>query len=369
MFRELGDRVDEARALSQLAATHAAMGLLRDAVHECETALRIARQTRDVRALIMILNNAAYAVYRLTGGLFRAQRCVSEALRLVSEAGNIENSAPYEDTMAAVLLDAGRTQEALRWAERGKARYLASGLRTWIGIDVHYRLGSILATLGQPGQALRCFQRAQRHLGRNSDPVSDLLIATAMASAFLELGNLKEASEYEKHISNLLRRVDGVERIQDVYWTQFCVLKRAGKGGAASRALRRAVTVTVRQASMLKRPMRKRFLAIPLNSRILREFWNSNRSLGITATGVEVEEIVSMLAERVGSNGPDLVSPLESFGDSLIATRRRLVLGLVRQGRVKQRELAGRLGVSVRTVRNDIIELRKQGLLEIPSTN
>ena len=370
MFRELGDRVDEARALSQLAATHAAMGLLRDAVHECETALRIARQTRDVRALIMILNNAAYAVYRLTGGLFRAQRCVSEALRLVSEAGNIENSAPYEDTMAAVLLDAGRTQEALRWAERGKARYLASGSRTWIGIDVHYRLGSILAALGQPGQALRCFQRAQRHLGRNSDPVSDLLIATAMASAFLELGNLKEASEYEKHISNLLRRVDGVERIQDVYWTQFCVLKRAGKGGAASRALRRAVTVTVRQASMLKRPMRKRFLAIPLNSRILREFWNSNRSLGIPATtDIDVEEIVSTLAERLGSNRPDLVSPIESFGDSLIATRRRVVLGLVRQGRVRQQELASRLGVSVRTVRNDIIELRKQGLLEIPSTN
>src|SRR5207247_10096762 len=99
------------------------------------------------------------------------------------------------------------------------------------------------------------------------------------------------------------------------------------------------------------------------------EFGTSNRTWRTTAHGVTVDEIVSMLAERVGSNGPDLVSQLESFGASLIATRRRLVLGLVRQGRVEQRELAGRLGVSVRTVRNDITELRKQGLLEIPSAN
>lgn len=369
-FGELGDRIGEARALSQLAATHAAMGLLRDAVHECETGLRMARQAKDVRALMMILNNSAYAVYRLTGGLARALRFICEALRLVSEAGNIENSAPYEDTMAALLLDAGRTQEALRWAERSKARYMVSGSRTWIGVDVHYRIGMILAKLGQPRQALGSFQRAQRHLGRNSDPVSDLLIATAMANSFLELGNLKAASECEKRITNLLRRVDSVERIQEVYWTQFCILKKAGRDGAASRALRRAVTTIVYQASPLKGPMRKRFLSIPLNATILQKFWSSNRSLGMRATSnVEAEEILSILVGRLGRGSADVASSDRFKSDSLIATRRRAVLGLVQRGSVKQREVAGRLGVSVRTVRNDMAELKKQGLLETPLGN
>jgi len=370
IFKEIGDRVGEARALSPLAATHAAMGLLRDAVHECETALRVARQAGDVRALMTTLNTSAYGVYRLTGDFSRARRYVRGALRLVAEAGNIENSAAYEDTMAAVLLDAGRTREALRWAERSKARYMASGSRTWIGIDVHYRLGSILAELGQPRQALRSFQRAQRHLGPNSDPTSDLLIAAAMARVFLELGNLKAASECEKRMSNLLRRVEGAERMQDIYWTQYRVLKATGRHSAASKALRRAVAVTVCQANTLKKPMRKRFLAMPINLTILREFWNSNKSLGVLATtDVAAEEIVGVLAERLGSDSPVLASPTRPLGDSIIATRRHVVLGLVRRGSVTQRELAGRLGVSVRTVRNDISALKKKGLLHTPSPN
>ena len=364
VFQEIGDRIGEARALNHLAATHASMGLLRDAVRECETALSVARQAGDVRALVMILNNSAVAVHRLTGGLSRAQRYVCEALRLVSEAGNVENSATYEDSMAAVLLDAGRTQEALRWAERSKARYVALGARSWIGVDVHFRLGSILAELGQPRQALRYFQRAQRHLGEDSDPVSDLLITTAMARVFLRLDNLKAAARYERRIANLLRRVDGVERIQEVYWNQYRVLQKTGRHRAASRALRRAVTTVVRQAGTLKKPMRKRFLAMPLNAMIIREFWSSNRSLGVRATpNLGAEEIVDVLSKSLGTGSSAVVSPAES----VVAARRRVVLGLVQRERVKQRELAGRLGVSVRTVRNDITELRKQGLLEIQS--
>ncbi len=370
IFREMGDRVGEARVLGQLAVTHTAMGQIRRAVHECEAALRIARQAGDVRALIMTLNNSAYGVYRLTGGFSRAQRYVREALRLVSEAGNIENSALYVDTMAGILLDAGHPKEALRWARRSEARYAASGLRSWLGIDIYMRLGAILAKLGRPREAQRSFQRARRHLGRNTEPGTQLLIATEMAGIFLELGNLRAAAEYEKRISELLRQVDGVERIQNVYWTQFRVLKGTDREGAAVRALRRAATVIIRQAVMLKKPMRRRFLAMPLNSRILREFWGSNRSLGtLPSTDSGAEEIISMFTEYLGAGSSDLVSPIGPLLDSIVAARRRVVLALIQKERVKQREIAGRLGVSVRTVRNDITRLRKQGLLKARLAN
>ncbi len=370
IFREIGDRVGEARALGQLAITHAAAGLLRDAVHDSETALRIARQTGDVRALVMTLNNSAFGVHRLTGTLSRAQRYVREALRLVSEAGNGENPTAYEDTMAAILLEAGRPKDALRWTKRSEARYVASGSRSWLGIDIYMRLGAILAKLGRPREAQRAFQHAQHHLAGNSEPGTELLLVTGTAQTFLELGNMRAAAEYEKRISHLLRRVDGVERIQNVYWTQFRLLKKTGRSRAAARALRRAVAATIRQASTLRKPMRKRFLAMPLNSNILREFWRSNRSLGMPAIpNTGTEEIMSMLAEHLDIGGSGLVSPVGSVVDSVVAARRRALLSLVKQGRVKQRELAHHLGVSVRTVRNDITRLRKQGLLEARSAN
>jgi len=105
-------------------------------------------------------------------------------------------------------------------------------------------------------------------------------------------------------------------------------------------------------------------LAMPLNAMIIREFWSSNRSLGVRATpNLGAEEIVDVLSKSLGTGSSAVVSPAES----VVAARRRVVLGLVQRERVKQRELAGRLGVSVRTVRNDITELRKQGLLEIQS--
>jgi len=364
IYREIGDRVGEARGLGQLAVTHAAMGMLRDAVHECESALRTARQAGDVRALIVTLNNSAYGVHRLAGNFVRAQRYIREALQLVSQGHNSENPVVYEDTAAAVLLDAGRPSEALRWARRGEARYAAVGSRNWLGIEIYLRLGAILGKLGQLREARRSLQLAQRHLARSSEPGTELLIAAEMAGIFLDLGNLKAAAKCEGRISRLLGRVDGVERIQKVYWTQFCVLKRTGRRGAAARALRRAVAAIVRQAGTLRKPMRRRFLTVPLNRDILREFWSSSHSSGTSGTaGTGVEDIVSVLAEHLGPEGSDLILPVESSVDSVIAARRRVVLGLIQKGRVRQRELARQLGVSVRTVRSDIAGLRKQGLL------
>jgi tetratricopeptide (TPR) repeat protein len=368
--REIGDRIGEARGLGQLANTHAAMGRLRDAVHESKTALAIARQMKDVRALVMILNNSAYAVHRLTGSFSHAKWYVSEALRLVSEAGNVENSAPYEDTMAAVLIEAGHAKEALRWARRSEVRCNESGSRTWVGIDIKLRLGSILAELGRPREALRYVKQSQRLLGKNREPGSELLIATVMARLFLALGDLNAASECERRISSLLRQIDGVEQIQKIYWAQYCVFKALGRNRAAKRALSKAAAITIRQAGTLRKPMRKRFLATKVNSEILREFWNSNRYLAAGNTIAEVTAIADVLAKSKITAGWNLTplriergSNVEFSSASILTARRGVVLERIQEGRLKQKELANMLGVSSRTIRNDITRLREQGML------
>lgn len=311
-LKGMGDRVGEARGLGQLACTHAALGRLRESIHECETALRIARQAKDVRALIMILNNAAFGVYRLTGGYLRGERYANEAMRLVADGGNVENPAAYGDTMAAILVETGRLNEALQWARQSEARYSASGYRTWIGIDIRLTLGSILLELGRPREAMACLRRAKRDLGRNREPASELLIQTGMAMASLQSGNMKRALGHERCISALLNRVDGVEQIQRVYWTQFQILRKAGRDGAARRALRRAVFAIVRQASTLKGPIRTHFLASKVNTKILHELLSLSRSVGPGRDKRSVKELLRTVEVPPNPDGlATLGSPLQ----------------------------------------------------------
>ncbi len=371
-LREIGDRVGEARGFGQLACTHAAMGKLREAIHECEKALRIAGQARDIRAQVMTLNNAAFGVYRLTGGFWRAERYINEAMRLVAEAGNVENSAGYEDTLAAVLMEAGRPTEALRWARRSEARYIAAGHRTWMGVQIRLRIGSILLDLGQPGKALSYLFRARREIADTRELALQLSIETATARASLACGDLKAAMRYQANIAKLLRRVDGVEQIQKIYWTQFQILDKAGMQAAARRFLRLAVAAVIRQAGTLKAPMRRRFLAMRANADILRQFWSRNDFWeSSAAAGANAGEFFNAIAGYIAAgNKRDSAkssAPFSQASDgpmaSIVASRRQFVLGLIQRSHTTQEEISKTLGVSVRTVRYDIAVLRKQGLL------
>lgn len=366
MMGQIGDRVGEARALIQLAATHAWLGRLREALHEARRALRIARETKDIRAQILVLNNLAYIIHRCLGDFGRAERYLAEAMRLVSSAGGIENPSIYHDTMAAILLDKGKIDAALNWARQGEQLYKALGLKSFLGLELQLRLGNAYLDSGQEMRALAYLRRVLVTLKRTSEPPLKIHTLATLARLHLGRGDTARALRYARRSAELLRKVDGLDQIQRIYWIQFQVFSSCGLKAVAQRALRKAHGTVMQQASTMRGRMRSRFLLeVTVNREIIDEVVSSR---GRTLHQGSVVGIVDPAAsgsspitndDRRGQ--PVIVAAADSMNDR--EERRRAVLELLRAHRMTQAALAASLGVSVRTIRNDLAKLKELGLL------
>ncbi|MDR7401360.1 MAG: AAA family ATPase [Armatimonadota bacterium] len=348
VLRQIGDRVGEARGLSQLAITRAVGGDLRRAILESETALRTARECKDVRAQIMLLNNAAYGVYRVVGAFTRARRYIRTALQLVRETAEAENQSVYHDTMAGILLDQGRPREALAWARRAEALNAATRRPTWVGFDIQHRLGAIYLALGQYRDAERHLQKAARAVTRSDEVASLAAVQAALARARLGQGKVADALALVHRLSRLLRRVDGLERVQQIHWTRYQVYRAAGLDRAAGAALQQASLALWAQALTLKGPLRRRFLRLATSREILAEC--ARRGV----PGADAADIIP----SAGLPTP-ATTALDVAGPGGI-DRRRLLAALMRTGGMTRRDAAALLGVSERTIRNDLAGLAIQ---------
>ena len=351
LMREQGDRVGEARGLSQLAYTHMIMGLPRNALHEARQSIRLATEAGDTRGQIVFRNNAAYAVYRCLGEFSRAQRCVREALSLVIETARKENQAIYYDTMAAILYDKEDYQAAHQWAKEGRKLYRRwSDQFDYVGAELDFHLGASALALGRINEARECLSRAVDHWERSHDRAQlprglALLGLTAVAQ-----GSLAEANTYAGRVDYLLRGTRGVEDVQWVHWAQAQVYQASGKHKLSARAIGRACAIVAGQARMLKGRLRRSYLSIPTNKRI-----------------VEAAEAAGLEVARLSPGGPMTTKTVDSDLQTLeghgVAARRERVLRLIAERSVRQHDLAALLGVSERTLRSDMAVLRSFGLL------
>ncbi len=268
-LRRIGDKVGEARGLSQLALTHAIMGRLREAVHESEQALRMVRRAGDARAEILILNNAAYGVLRLVGEFKRAQRYAARAMRLVAQDRGSENATSYADSMAAVLLEECNLEAAYHWAKLSRALSAAAGMRgTWIDLSARFTLGCICLERGRVAHALKQLSTVRARLKSCGESELELRTIAAMARAHLARGDSRMALGCLREIRGLLARVDSAEKMQEIHWTRFRVSYSCQNFSAAKRALYKAYECMMGQQLTLKGPMRRRFMAIPINVKI-----------------------------------------------------------------------------------------------------
>ncbi len=268
-LRRIGDKVGEARGLSQLALTHAIMGRLREAVHESEQALRMVRHAGDARAEILILNNAAYGVLRFVGEFKRAQRYASRAMRLVAQDRGSENATSYADSMAAVLLEEGNLKAAYHWAKLSRSLSAARGMRgTWIDLSARFTLGCICLERGQLARALRHLSTVRARLKSCGESELELRTIAAIARVHLASADSTAALQCLHEMRGLLGKVDSAEKMQEIHWTRFRILSSCRSFAAARRALHKAYECMVGQLTILKGPMRRRFAAVLINLKI-----------------------------------------------------------------------------------------------------
>jgi DNA-binding SARP family transcriptional activator len=351
VMRNQGDRVGEARGLSQLAYTHMIMGMPRQALHEARQSIRLATEAGDTRGQIVFRNNAAYAVYRCLGEFNRAQRSVREALSLVSETARKENQAIYYDTMAAILYDKEDYEAAHHWATEGRKLYRRwSGQFDYVGAELDFHLGASALALGRTSEARECLNRAVDHWERSHDRAQMARGLALLGLTAAVEGNLTEANELAVRTDYLLRRTRGVEDVQCVYWAQAQVYHVSGKHQLSLRAIGRACAIIASQARMLKGRLRRSYLSIPTNKRIMK---------AAEAAGLEVPG----LSLRVSVSAQTVVPEGHVLGREGVTIRRERLLRLIGEGSVRQHDLAVLLGVSERTVRSDIAALRNFGLL------
>lgn len=346
MMREVGDRIGEARGLSQLSHTHVAMGRIREGMHEARRAVHMAAQARDTRATIVFLNNAAYGSLRALGDFLRAEQFIGRAIGLVGESGCQENLANYYDSMAAVLLDKGEFAEALRWARESRAAYRSwRGRSKFLGPQIDLRLGRCYLELRDYRRAVT-FLKSAAEAWKKEDERSLRIHAVALiAVAYAYESRFDQAIIYARETEKLLQSVDGVEQLHLVQWNQFVTFQRLGSFAAAKRALRRAYVSLLQQSSGLKGRYKRRFLdGIPLNREILNEV---TRTFGLREDSSGISNVVVP------------VHPLAVLGvfDN-VQERRRAVYEYISAGVLTQREIALRLGVSERTVRSDVAKLK-----------
>lgn len=350
MMKAVGDRIGEARGLSQLANTHTAMGMVREAMHEARRALKAAVVAGDTRALIVFLNNAAYGPFRCSGDFYRAEHSVGRALKLVAESGRDENLANYYDTMAAVLLDKGEPRQALKWARQSYTYFRAwKGRFRFLGAHIDFRLGMCYLELAQNQKALAFLRKSISAWEREEELGLRIIALSATGRLHAAESRFAQAIAYAREVEGLLRRVDGVDLLQSVHWNQYITFRSAGSDAAARRSLRRAYLCLMQQSQSLKGRFRRRFLyGVKTNREVLSEFERVN--------GSDLDH-----STRRDRSVGVFVHPLAVLGlfDDVVE-RRRAVLIYLRAGQLTQREIAFRLGVSERTVRSDIASLRRQ---------
>ena len=111
IWRDLGDRDREARALNSLASTHHYLGDLDTARSLLEASIAIARQAGGGFPLRAALTNLGQTETD-AGNFDRATQLLQEALELDREEGDLWSIAVAQQSLAAVSLCAGRAGEA-----------------------------------------------------------------------------------------------------------------------------------------------------------------------------------------------------------------------------------------------------------------
>lgn len=346
VMKEVGDRIGEARGLSQLANTHAAMGRLRESIHEARCALKSAEAAGDTRALIVFLNNAAYGPFRSVGDFRRAEHFVGRAIELAGQSGHNENLANYCDTMTAILLCKGEPKNALQWAARSRAYFRAwKGPFRFLRPHIDFHMGMCHFELGDHRKALRLLLRAANAWQRELEMELRILALSVIGRLYASELHFNEAIAHAREVERLLRRVDGVDGLRNVYWNQYVTFRTVGSHAAARRSLRRAYQFLMQESQNLKGVNRRRFLhEVKVNREILDEFGRAK------PMGSESRES----GARVQIHPFPAVGALRDIGE-----RRMIVSEYLRGGQLTQREMAFRLGVSVRTIRKDVADLKR----------
>jgi predicted ATPase len=172
IWRELGDRDQQARELNSLGIAHHRLGDLEVARSVLGESIAIAREIGNPVRLAAALTNLGQ-LESGAGHFDRATQALQEALTLDYELGDLFGVALDRQSLALVSLRAGRMGEA-RDLLSGTFGYAASSGNTSFLVNILELAAAITAQLGDPLRAARLAGAAERIRQQQGLPITDL---------------------------------------------------------------------------------------------------------------------------------------------------------------------------------------------------
>lgn len=243
LFRDTGDRGDEALALKRIGDVYQRFNESKDALDSYNQALALTRQLKDARHEAETLNEIGY-VYLNRGENQQARQICAEALKLSQSTGNLSGQARALNNLGEVSYGQGRLQESLDFYQKslqlwrdlgnrpGQALALLNSAYTYSDIGQmreaidHYTqsldlwtsardqrgramtltaIGRLYSRKSESQQALNYFEQAMELIEPMGVPAEKGRVLTGLADVYNQLSRKREAIEYYEQALPLFR--------------------------------------------------------------------------------------------------------------------------------------------------------------------
>ncbi|MDR7522176.1 MAG: BTAD domain-containing putative transcriptional regulator [Armatimonadota bacterium] len=274
---QIGDAVTAARVSFQLVTVDALEGRLGDSLRRLRKAIVASRSAGYQRTGISCLNEVANGIGRLIGNYRWAWDASARALRMAHAAGNDLLTAVCRDSQAQLLMEEGRTAEALSAID--EVLGLLERTHTSLGPSQESlaRRGAILLQMGNLPQAIADLERARRTQTETGDRLVLVDTLTYLALAYAKRGDADRGLATSEEALRLLEQIGFANyQPQRIFWHHYLILEMLDRQPCLD-YLRRAVEFIEAQALTLSRAQAWRLRTrVPLNREILAA-WERHR--------------------------------------------------------------------------------------------
>lgn len=200
--RDLGDRKEEGKTLTNLGWVHSELGRLGQAQKYLEQALNVETGNKLERGRTLVNLGR---VYNGLGQKERARECFEEGLHIYRDAGELTGEGWTLNNLGKLYYDLGQKETAIGYFEQSLSRYRRTGNRSGAGRTLK-NLGGVYSELGKKEQGLQNLDEALSILKEVGDPNGAAMTLNNLGMLYDSLGEVEQALKcYEEALSICLK--------------------------------------------------------------------------------------------------------------------------------------------------------------------
>jgi CHAT domain-containing protein/Flp pilus assembly protein TadD len=205
IYRKIGDRALEGRALGNLGLAYGSLGDYQKAIDFYQQGLAIAKQIGDKAGIGIALGNLG-SVYRLLGDYQKAIDFYQQSLAIAKQIGDKVGVGIALDNLGSVYRLLGDYQKAIDFYQSALAIFQQIGDRAREG-DALGNLGTAYVSLGDYKTAIEFFQQGLAIAKQIGDKAG---VGTALGNlgiAYTSLGDYKTAIDFHQQVLVIFKQI------------------------------------------------------------------------------------------------------------------------------------------------------------------